>query len=319
MVFLHLLYLLLARLPDGSSVAQSTTRPSDAIRFLRRPDASRGVIALVCAVLVAGGAWASGSADAAVSVSSNWAGYAVVPSGSRASAFSRVSGSWAVPTATCSGRGETYAAAWVGLGGFHESSRALEQIGTDADCTRTGNAVYSAWYELVPAAPVTLKLKVHAGDVIAASVSVKGHGVTLRIRDLSTGSLVTRRRRVTKVDLSSAEWIVEAPSVCVTTRICGTLALTDFGNIALSQLEATERGHTGSVEDRRWKATELELREAQSLARGPRASAARTAATAVPTALSSSGSAFAVTWGEQAIQTEQPAPPTLPGFSGGPA
>jgi hypothetical protein len=269
-------------------------------------------------MLAAGGVWASASAIAVVSVSSNWAGYAAVPSAGGASAFSSISGSWTVPVATCTSREETYSAIWVGLGGFDESSKALEQIGTDADCTRSGSAVYSTWYELVPAAPVTLKLKVHAGDVMAASVTVKGHGVTLRIRDLTTGSIFTRTRRVSKIDASSAEWILEAPSVCVTTNICRTLTLTDFGSVAFSDLSATARGHIGPVEDPLWSATELELREVRNFARGPRASAASISAAAVPSVLSSGGSAFAVSWNEQTIQIEQPAPPTLPGFNGGP-
>jgi len=269
-------------------------------------------------MLVAAGAWAAGSADAAVSVSSNWAGYAVVPSARGVSAFSSISGSWTVPAATCSAGRETYSAAWVGLGGFHESSQALEQIGTAADCTRSGSAVYSAWYELVPAAPVTLKLKVHVGDQMAASVTVKGHGVTLRIRDLRTGATSAQTRRVSKLDASSAEWIVEAPSVCVATNRCRTLTLTDFGSIAFSRLSATARGHVGSVEDPLWSVTQLELLETQNFSHGPRTSAASTAATAVPSALSGAGSAFAVTWSEQAAETEQPQPPTLPGFSGGP-
>jgi len=276
------------------------------------------MVALVCAILAAGGAWAASSADAALSVSSNWAGYAVAPSARGASAFSSVSGSWTVPAATCSAGGETYSAAWVGLGGFRKSSQTLEQIGTAADCARSGSAVYSAWYELVPAAPVTLNLKVHVGDEIAASVTVKGHGVTLRIRDLRTGATATQTRRVSKVDASSAEWIIEAPSVCVATNICRTLTLTDFGSIGFSGLSATAGGHIGSIEDPLWSVTELELREAQQLSRGPRASAASSSGTAVPSALSSAGSAFAVTWSEEAVQTERPELPTLPGFSGAP-
>lgn len=271
-----------------------------------------GTVALVCAILAAG---AASAASAAVSVSSNWAGYAVVPSTHGPSAFSSISGSWKVPTATCSAGGETYSATWVGLGGFHENSQALEQIGTAADCTRSGSAVYSAWDELVPAAPVTLKLNVHVGDQMAASVTVKGHGVTLRIRDLRTGASVTQTRRVSKVDASSAEWIVEAPSACVATNVCRTLTLTDFGSVGFSGLSATAGGRIGSVEDPLWSVTELELREAQHFFHGPRASVASTSGTAVPSALSSAGSAFAVTWSEQAVQTEQPEPPTLPGFS----
>jgi hypothetical protein len=206
---------------------------------------------------------------------------------------------------------------WVGLGGFHGNSQALEQIGVDADCSRAGGAVYSAWYELVPAAPVAVKLKVHAGDAMAASVTVKGHGVTLRIRNLSTGKTFARTRRVSRVDSSSAEWIVEAPSVCVTTDMCRTLTLTDFGSVTFSDLSATAGGRTGPVEDPLWRATELELHEAQNFPQGPRASAASVSAVAVPSALSSGGSTFAMSWGEQATQTEQPTPPTLPGFNGG--
>ena len=284
-------------------------------RVLQRVGWVLGVAAVVCAMLAV---WASASANAAASVSSNWAGYAVVPSAGGRSAFSSISGSWTVPAATCSDRGDTYSAAWVGLGGFHESSHALEQIGTDADCSRSGGAVYSGWYELVPAAPVALKLKVHAGNAMVASVTVKAHDVTLRIRDLSTGKIFTRTQRVSRIDSSSAEWIVEAPSVCVTTNICRTLTLTDFGSVAFSDLSATAGGQTGPVEDPLWSATELELREAQNFPVGPRASAASISAVAVPSALSSGGSAFAVSWGEQATQTEQPTPPTLPGFNGGP-
>jgi hypothetical protein len=177
--------------------------------------------------------------------------------------------------------------------------------------------VYSAWYELVPAAPVTLKLNVHVGDQMTASVTVKGHGVTLRIRDLRTGATATQTRRASTVDTSSAEWIVEAPSVCVATNVCRTLTLTNFGSIGFSRLSATAGGHVGSIEDPLWSVTELELREPQHFFHGPRASVASTSATAVPSALSSAGSAFAVTWSEQAVQTEQPQAPTLPGFSGG--
>lgn len=274
-----------------------------------------GVAAAICTVL---GVWTSASANATTSVSSNWAGYAVVPTAHGSSTFSSISGSWTVPAAMCSDRGETYSAAWVGLGGLHESSKALEQIGTGADCSRSGSAVYSTWYELVPAAPVTLRLKVHAGDAMVASVTVKGHIVTLRIRDLTTGAIFTRTRRLSKVDASSAEWVVEAPSVCVTTNRCRTLTLTNFGSLAFSGLSATARGHVGPVEDPLWSATALELREVQDFAPGPRASAATVSAAAVPSALSSGGSAFAVTWNEQPTQTEQPAPPALPGFNGGP-
>lgn len=147
--------------------------------------------------------------------------------------------------------------------------------------------MYSTCYELVPAAPITLKLKVQAGDAMVASVTVKDRDVTLRIRNLSTGKMFTRTRRVSRIDSSSAEWIAEAPSVCVTTNICRTPPLTDFGSVAFSDLSATAGGQTGPVEDPLWSATELELREAQNFPQGPRPSAASISAVAIPSALSS--------------------------------
>src|SRR5271165_1023109 len=108
---------------------------------------------------------AVGAASAeAISVSSNWAGYIASPSAGVGSRFERVSGTWTIPNATCSAGRESYSAVWVGLGGASEDSPALEQIGTDADCTSSGAAGYSSWYELVPAVPVELRLEVHPGD-----------------------------------------------------------------------------------------------------------------------------------------------------------
>ena len=143
-----------------------------------RPAARLGVLAW--SVLVATGALAASSAPAA-SVSTNWAGYVAVPSASVGSRFSSVSGSWKQPSANCSAGRETYSAVWVGLGGYNEDARSLEQIGTDSDCARSGGASYSSWYELLPAEPVNLTLEVHPGDEISASVTVKNHDVTLRI------------------------------------------------------------------------------------------------------------------------------------------
>ena len=56
------------------------------------------------------------------------------------------------------------------------SSQALEQVGTSADCdSATGKPSYYAWYELVPGAAVTIqKLKIAPGDLITTSVNVVG-------------------------------------------------------------------------------------------------------------------------------------------------
>ncbi len=262
------------------------------------------------------------SASAAVSVSANWAGYVARSSTSVASRFSSVSGSWTQPTATCRAGAEAYSAVWVGLGGAHEGARALEQIGTNADCTRSGSADYSSWYELLPAAPVSLTLRVHPGDEMSASATVKGQGVTLRIRDLSTGTRFSRTLPISSVDVSSAEWIVEAPSVCPSNRFCATLPLTNFGTVEFSSATATAQGHTGTVENPDWSATALELHQRGGASgQGPAASR-NVSAGALPVATSSPASSafgsFAVTWQEQPLQAEAPAAPSLPGLNGGP-
>ena len=96
---------------------------------------------------------ATAGAATASTTSSNWAGYAVTSQGSsQAVRFRRVTGTWVVPSGSCTRGSPSYSAAWIGVGGFDETSTALEQIGTEFDCKGSGRASYSAWYELVPAA-----------------------------------------------------------------------------------------------------------------------------------------------------------------------
>ena len=59
---------------------------------------------------------------------------------------------------TCTAGIPAYSAFWVGLGGYASTARKhLEQVGTEADCDSNGVAHYSAWYELVPQASVTVR------------------------------------------------------------------------------------------------------------------------------------------------------------------
>jgi Peptidase A4 family len=291
-----------------------TIAPTHAVKV---PGLLVRVAALAWTALAAGAALATAPASAAVSVSSNWAGYAVTRAAGASSHFSSVSGSWTQPSASCSIGNDSYSAVWVGLGGFSNSAHGLEQIGTEADCTRSGAAAYSTWLELVPATPVDLKLKVRPGDQVAASVTVAGHGVTMRIRDLSTGASFASTRRMSDPDVSSAEWIVEAPSVCLGTNSCATLALTNFGTVTFSSASASAGRRTGPIDDPDWSATELELRQGAGYARGPgprpRFLGARTSLAARPSSASSPDGSFSVTWQEQTIQSEQP-PEPAPGF-----
>jgi hypothetical protein len=306
---------------------RTLTRPATAIGRLARSALAGAVVLVACGALApapALGVSPSGThprlGRTQATVSSNWAGYVAVPSAGGASRFSSVTGTWTQPSATCSAGRESYSAVWVGLGGYSERARALEQIGTDADCSRSGSASYSVWYELLPAGPVNLGLKVRPGDQLSASVTVRHHDVLLTIRDLNTGAHFFAAERVSQLETSSAEWIVEAPSACVNGQTCDVLALTDFGEVAFASAAAVARSHAGPVGDPGWSSTALELQQRALTGLSGRASGRLAPSTnlilATPSALSSSG-AFSVSWQEQTLQPQQPSAPTLPG-SGGP-
>src|SRR3954463_14108762 len=60
---------------------------------------------------------------AATTTSSNWAGYVVSRSGGRSR---HGVASWVQSAAPCTSGARAYSAAWVGLGGYHTSSQALQ-------------------------------------------------------------------------------------------------------------------------------------------------------------------------------------------------
>jgi hypothetical protein len=226
-----------------------------------------------------------GSAD----VSSNWAGYAVAgpnPTSRAALSYRAVSGTWVQPTATCTPGRATYSAFWVGLGGFAEGTQALEQIGTDADCTSTGTPKYSVWYELVPGPAVPIKLKLAPGNTMSAVVVVDGSSVTLRIRNVTRGTVFTKKLTMTAPDVSSAEWVAEAPSSCNSAGRCQILPLTNFGTVLFSQAAATTLdGGIGTISNPAWSATPIELVTDPVAGSG-----------AAPGVLASDGSGFSVSW-----------------------
>lgn len=249
--------------------------------------------AATAAVTGAGAAAASAATvDQQAAVSQNWAGY--VAGGTQ---FSSVSGSWVQPAAKC-GSGQTYSAFWVGIGGSSNQSSALEQTGTQADCTADGGTEYYAWYELVPAAPVKLDLAIKPGDHISAKVSVSGSNVTVSLSDQTTGQSTTKTLQMDNPDTSSAEWIAEAPSACDGSGSCQPLPLADFGTIQFTGATATANGHTGTISDPNWSAQPVQLGDGGisdvSYASNTGSSAAS------PSSLSSDGSSFSVAAGASA-------------------
>src|SRR3989440_888957 len=224
--------------------------------------------------------------------SSNWAGYAVT----HRKPFTSVTGKWVQPVATCADLSSTYSAFWVGLGGFSNSSFAVEQTGTLANCSG-GTPVYTAWYELFPKPPVMLRMSVRPGDTFSATVSVSKKTVLIRIKDVTTGKLFTKKLHMSRPDRGSAEWVTEAPAGCDSAGNCTTLPLTNFGTVAFSHSTATVKGHKGRISDPVWSATTIELHG--DLPNEP----SQAGANAIPGAVGPDGGSFAVTW-------QQLTPPT---------
>jgi hypothetical protein len=250
--------------------------------FRSLPLAGAAVLALIFAP----------AAAADNSQSANWAGYAVHHTNVN---FKKVLGTWTQPKAVCTPGQATYSSVWIGIGGYSVSSNALEQIGTEADCTAAGRQASSAWYELVPAASATVKIPVNAGDRMRAGVSISGSEVTLTLNNLTRHRTFTKRLHASVLDTTSAEWIVEAPSVCISTG-CQTLPLADFGSTGFSAASAkTTAGHTGTIDDRRWTTTKITLAEGgRQFFAG--AGAGAPFATATPSPLTGKDSAFTVTY-----------------------
>ena len=256
-----------------------------------------GLMAVTACAVGALPAASAHAAEVQQTESGNWSGYVVGKSGSGTS-FKSVTGSWVQPKASCDAEnGSTYAAFWVGIGGASGKS-ALEQDGTEVNCSSTGNATYYAWYELVPKAPVKVDLAVHPGDKMTATTSVDGHQVTETITNDTTGDTFTKTLSMANPDTSSAEWIAEAPSQCEgSVSNCTALPLTNFGKVNFTSASATDSsGHTGTVSDSSWNAAAVTLDPSDSSTGAEYIGATSSSGAATPSSLSDGGSAFSVSY-----------------------
>jgi Peptidase A4 family len=265
---------------------------------------------LVAAATIAGSP-VSASAATGRETSANWAGYVASAPGVR---FHKVTGSWVMPPASCSIGTPANAAIWVGLGGYHSNSRAVEQVGTEVDCTRAGSPQYTAWYELLPAGSVTIPLAVHPGDHVTASVAVTGHRVRMRLRDDTTNATFSKSLKAHRTDVRSADWILEAPSLCDDSGVCEVSQLANFGTTAFSGATAkAHSGHAGPIADPAWAATAIDLVPGAAPGGGGsgpgRSVGIGASASAVTGELAGAGNAFSVSY-------QSPAPPA-PGSPGG--
>ena len=213
-------------------------------------------------------------------ISSHWAGYVAIP---RAGAFTAVQATWVQPRIRCD-RPSSSVAFWIGLGGATRHARGLEQIGTSADCSDTLVPSYSAWSELIPAParPVELPVRVAPGDTITAQVVAGDTTVTFTLRNVTTDEAFAVETPARLLDLTSAEWIVEAPSLCF--QRCTTLPLAKFGNLTFTSTTARTEGHIGTIKDSAWIHHRIKL------------TTTKEQPAAVPSVLSADGGSFSVRW-----------------------
>ena len=255
-----------------SVVAPSALGPAGPVTPVSAPKGS-SLTALPTGLQRAGGNVSSGTAT-----SENWAGYGV-----SGATFTAVQGSWTQPRATCPTSTKQLASFWVGIDGLSGADPTIEQVGTDSDCV-AGGGDYYAWYEMDPKGVNYLsssKYPVVAGETIGAAVSASGKVFTLSIEALSGGVVKwrfsTNQTTSTLPQESSAEWIAETPcrgSSCV----IGQLA--DFGAVAFTHVSADGLAVSS------YKAkTELTMTNKKT-----------TIIKARPSALTSGGTAFTVTW-----------------------
>jgi hypothetical protein len=177
--------------------------------------------------------------------SGNWAGYVALGEG-----FSSATGSWNVPTVTCSSGASTYSSQWVGIDGVTDST--VEQIGTESDCL-DGVPTYRAWYAMWGDSAVNGGDAVEVsdsadqltpGDAMTASVSLSGSVWTLTISDTTAGWQFSTdiSSPSPAPQQSSAEWIVERPLQGNTLA-----ALSDFGTASFTGAAASNSAASGPI------------------------------------------------------------------------
>ena len=177
----------------------------------------------------------------------DWAGYAVT-----GATFTTASGSWTQPGVSCTGK-VTQSAFWVGIDGYASTDPTVQQIGTDADCTKGSHKVpggpsYYAWFEMFPGSLVVLNTATYPlspGDGMSASVTIVGSNYQLVLTDAGRWSFSTTQSAPSPPQNASAEWIVEAPTVCKGSK-CQPVALADFGAVGFTGATANGKPVNGS-------------------------------------------------------------------------
>ncbi len=173
-----------------------------------------------------------------------WGGY-VVPT---ARGVTAVSEEYSIPRITrhC-GYGVSAADILVGIDGWRDSTS--EVVGTTLLCTN-GTQTNTAWYDLLPSAPVAIPIPVAIGHSYYASVGFNAttQNYTFTFVDLTTSRSFTATVHSSSKPLrngSSAEWVV---SLVPATTASGYLPIANLRKgFRISDCQATIDGQTGKI------------------------------------------------------------------------
>jgi hypothetical protein len=161
----------------------------------------------------------------------NWSGYAVTPSADNITA---VNSTFVVPSAGLVPPG--FAATWTGIGGYSTSD--LIQAGAAEQSAPSDPLLgpqYYAWYELLPNSETPLtgcsgdpNCTVTPGDQISVSISnVSGDTWSIQLTD--AGKWSWSKDVSYSSSKSSAEWILEAPTLVVAQTLLANVGTVHFG------------------------------------------------------------------------------------------
>ena len=181
-------------------------------------------------------------------LSSNWSGYVAT-----GGIYDFIRASWTVPAVSCTAGANSYSSQWVGLDGV--SDETVEQDGTYSDCDGA-TPVYGAWYEMVgddsvnngEQTDVPVGDAVHPGDSITATVAVSGGDSWLLTIDDTTRSWIFNEPITwSGAQQTSAEWIVERPTLCDESGDCALAPLADFDATTFTNATADAGGGQQSI------------------------------------------------------------------------
>ncbi len=170
----------------------------------------------------------------------NWSGYAVTPKGGGVTA---VVGTFTVPAASLLPPG--FAATWAGIGGYNTSD--LIQAGTSEQSFPSNPLVgpqYYAWYELLPASETQISgcagdpnCTVKPGNKVKVTIT-QNAGKSWTISMTNAGHWSWSKKVSYNSSRSSAEWILEAPTVGAQTTLAN-VGTVHFGSASTFNLGAT--------------------------------------------------------------------------------